>query len=80
MAGGLLFGSRISSADVVLTVLCSRLTMAGELTLLQRPDLQGWWQRMQQRPAFCQADLWTRFQRRRFVQALLAARHTPINP
>jgi glutathione S-transferase len=80
VAGGLLFGSRISSADVVLAVLCSRLTMAGELTLLQRPDLQGWWQRMQQRPAFCQADLWTRFQRRRFVQALLAARHTPINP
>ena len=80
VAGGWLFGSRISSADVVVAVLCSRLAMAGELPLLQRPDLQGWWQRVQQRPAFSQADLWTRFQRRRFLQALLEARRTPINP
>ena len=80
VAGGWLFGSRISSADVVVATLCARLSMAGELSLLQRPDLQAWWQRYQQRPAFDQAELWTRFQRRRFVQALLEARHTPINP
>lgn len=76
VASGWLFGARISSADVVVAVLCSRLAMAGELALLSRPDLQSWWQRYQQRPAFAAADLWTRFQRRRFVQSLLEARHT----
>ena len=78
VAGGWLFGRRISSADVVLAALCSRLSMADELSLLERPDLQGWWQRYQQRPAVAAADLWTRFQRRRFLQAVLEARHTPI--
>jgi len=76
--GPWLFGSRISSADVVLAVLLARLAMAGELPLLERPDLQRWWQRYQGRPAVQSADLWTRFQRRRFVAALLQARRTPI--
>ncbi|WP_398329126.1 glutathione S-transferase family protein [Vulcanococcus sp.] len=76
VASGWLFGARISSADVVVAVLCSRLAMAGELALLSRPDLQSWWQRYEQRPAFEEADLWTRFQRRRFVRAVLEARHT----
>jgi glutathione S-transferase len=80
VAGGWLFGRQLSSADVVLAVLCARLEMAGEIALLSRPDLQGWWQRMQQRPAFPAADVWTRFQRRRFFKAVLEARHTPINP
>jgi len=80
VAGGWLFGRQLSSADVVLAVLCARLEMAGELALLSRPDLQGWWQRMQQRPAFAEADVWTRFQRRRFFKAVLEARHTPISP
>ena len=80
VAGGCLFGRSVSSADVVLAVLCARLEMAGEQALLSRRDLQGWWQRMQQRPAFVEADVWTRFQRRRFLQAVLEARHTPINP
>jgi glutathione S-transferase len=80
VAGGWLFGRQLSSADVVLAVLCARLEMAGEIALLSRPDLQGWWQRMQQRPAFAAADVWTRFQRRRFFKAVLEARHTPINP
>ena len=80
VAGGWLFGSRVSGADVVLAVLCSRLEFAGEQALITRPDLQGWWQRYRQRPAVAEADLWSRFQRRRFLQAVLAARHTPINP
>ena len=75
---GWLFGECISRADVVVAVLCARLAMAGELELLQRPDLQQWWQRIQQRPAFVAADIWTRFQRRAFVAAVLQARHTPI--
>jgi glutathione S-transferase len=77
---GCLFGPRISSADVVLAVLCARLTMIGEGRLLQRADLGAWWQRMQQRPAFRAADVWSRFHRRRFLAAVLAARHTPIEP
>ena len=80
VGSGWLFGERISSADIVVAVLGSRLSMAGELSLLSRPDLQGWWQRYQQRPAFHAADLWTRFQRRRFLQAVIEARHTPFNP
>jgi glutathione S-transferase len=80
VASGWLFGGAISSADVVLAVLMSRLSMAGELSLLSRMDLQGWWQRFQQRPAFGQAELWTRFMRRRFLQAALEARHTSFNP
>ncbi len=80
VAGGWLFGRQVSSADVVLAVLCARLEMAGEIALLSRPDLQGWWQRLQQRPAFAAADVWTRFQRRRFFKEVLEARHTPINP
>ena len=78
VAGGCLFGSRISSADVVLAVLVSRLEMSGEQGLLSRPDLQQWWQRYQQRPCFVEADIWTRFKRREFVAALLQARRTPI--
>lgn len=61
-------------------MLCSRLEMAGEQALLARPDLQDWWKRYRQRPSVAAADLWTRFQRRRFLQAVLQARHTPINP
>jgi tetrachloro-p-hydroquinone reductive dehalogenase len=76
--GGWLFGERISSADVVLAVLVARLSMAGELALLSRSDLQQWWARYQQRPAFAAADIWTRFQRRRFLQGLLEARRTRL--
>jgi len=78
--GHWLFGERISSADVVVAVLCARLSMAAELALLQRADLQAWWQRVQQRSSFSEADVWTRFRKRRFIEAVLAARHTPITP
>jgi glutathione S-transferase len=76
--GAGLFGDRLSSADIVLAVLLGRLTMAGEFPLVERADLIAWWQRFQQRPGFLAADIWTRFQRRRFVGAILAARQTPI--
>ena len=79
-AGAGLFGDRLSSADIVVAVLLGRLTMADELALLERDDLRGWWQRFQQRPSFTAADIWTRFQRRRFLQSLLKARHTRIEP
>ena len=78
VAGSWLFGSRISSADVVLAVLVARLEMSGEQGLLSRQDLQQWWQRYQQRDSFVEADVWTRFKRREFVAALLQARSTPI--
>jgi glutathione S-transferase len=72
------FGDRLSSADIVLAVLLGRLAMVGETPLVERADLIAWWQRFQQRPGFLAADIWTRFQRRRFAGAILAARHTPI--
>ena len=74
-----LFGDRLSRADIVVAVLLGRLTMAGELDLLQRNDLLQWWARFQQRPTFQAADIWTRFQGRRFVGALLEARQTTIS-
>jgi glutathione S-transferase len=77
-AGPGLLGDRLCSADIVVAVLLARLSMAGELPLLERDDLRQWWQRFQARPGFEVADIWTRFQRRRFVQALIEARHTPL--
>lgn len=73
-----LFGPRISQADVVLAVLMARLSMADEAALVQREDLRQWWGRYQQRPSFKAAELWLGFRSRRFLQALLLARLTPI--
>jgi len=73
-----LFGPRISRADVVLAVLMARLSMVDEGGLVQRDDLRQWWSRYQQRPSFAGAEIWTRFRRRRFLQAVLSARWTPI--
>jgi hypothetical protein len=77
-AGAGLVGDRLCSADIVVAVLLARLSMAGELPLLEREDLRQWWQRFQARHGFQSADIWSRFQRRRFVQALIEARHTPL--
>jgi len=73
-----LFGARISRADVVLAVLIARLVMVEEWALVQRDDLRQWWIRYQRRPAFAAAEIWTRFRRGRFLQALLMAPRTPI--
>ncbi len=73
-----LFGPRISQADVVLAVLMARLFMLDEAALIQREDLRQWWSRYQQRPSFAESEIWSRFHRRRFLQALLLARLTPI--
>jgi tetrachloro-p-hydroquinone reductive dehalogenase len=73
-----LFGPRFSSADVVVAVLLARLAWIGEGNLVSRTDLQTWWAQVQRRPAFKQAEVWTRFRRRRFVQAILQARLDPI--
>ena len=59
----LLFGSKPSSADVVTAILCARLQMIGEFDLVKAfPALPGWFERMQARPSFKNADIWTRFQ------------------
>ncbi|MCP9774295.1 glutathione S-transferase family protein [Cyanobium sp. WAJ14-Wanaka] len=72
-----LFGDRPSSADVVVAVLFARLEMIQELDLEARPDLQAWWLQFQQRKSFRQAEIWTRFRRRRFVQAIFVAKLGP---
>lgn len=59
----LLFGAQLSSADIVTAILCARLQMIGEFDLVKAaPDLLGWFTRMQARPSFKNADIWTRFQ------------------
>jgi len=76
--GAGLFGDRLSRADIVVAVLLARLSMTDELQLLERDDIRQWWQHFQTRPGFQSANIWTRFQKRSFVQAVIAARHTPL--
>ena len=65
----LLFGDRVSSADVVCGVLLGRLQMIGEDQLLEsQPLLKAWFARFQERPAFKKADIWTRFQPTRILR------------
>lgn len=73
-----LFGSSLSRADVVVAVLLARLEMIGETALQERADLSRWWAWLQQRPGFQRADVWTRFRRRRFAEAILQARLDPL--
>lgn len=59
----LLFGNKPSSADIVTAILCARLIMIGEFDLVKAfPALPAWFERMQARPSFKDADIWTRFQ------------------
>ncbi len=58
-----LFGDKISSADIVTTVLLGRLEMTGEYDLVKPfPELDQWFKRMQLRSAYKDADIWTTFQ------------------
>ena len=64
----LLFGAAPTAADIVVTVLLSRLQMIGEWSLTAaRPDVAAYFARMQARPAFAAADIWTRFQLHRIL-------------
>lgn len=55
----LLFGEKVSSADIVCAVLIARLAMIGEQALLKPvPELTDWFERFQSRPAFGSADIW----------------------
>jgi glutathione S-transferase len=58
----LLFGDKVSSADIVTAVFFGRLNMIGEYDLVSPyPLLMTWFERMQMRPAFKSADIWLRF-------------------
>lgn len=74
-----IFGDRFSSIDVVLAVLFARLTMINETSLIDRPDLQNWWGRVQLRSSLRVADLWMTMQRRRLLLTAWKARNTVIN-
>jgi len=63
----------------VLAVLFARLTMINETSLIDRPDLQNWWIKVQLRGSLCVADVWMRMQRRRLLLAAWKARNTVIN-
>lgn len=59
VAAPLLFGEKVSSADIVCAVLIARLAMIGEQALLKPvPELYAWFGRFQARPAFGLADIW----------------------
>jgi glutathione S-transferase len=58
-----LLGNKLSSADIVLCVLLGRLKMIGEYGLvLPFPELDAWFNEMQQRSAFKATDIWQKFQ------------------
>lgn len=57
-----LVGNKLSSADIVTVVLFGRLKMIHEYDLVQSPELIAWFKRMQARPAYKKADIWTYFQ------------------
>jgi glutathione S-transferase len=68
LADGFLLGDRIGEADIVTAVLLGRLRMISEWPLAKdRPDLARWFDRIAARPAFSQADIWTRLQLRRIL-------------
>ncbi|KTD37379.1 Tetrachloro-P-hydroquinone reductive dehalogenase [Legionella moravica] len=57
-----LLGEKISSVDILTVVLLGRLKMIGEYQLVESVDLMNWFKRMQSRPAYKEADIWTYFQ------------------
>jgi glutathione S-transferase len=63
----LLFGDKISSADIVAATLCTRLKMIGEYKLIKSSALTAWYERIRQRPAYKNADMWSYFQPWRIV-------------
>lgn len=59
LANPLLFGEKISSADIVTAILFSRLMMIGEERIFS--PFNEWFKTMQERPAFKRADIWVKF-------------------
>lgn len=67
-SNALLFGDKISSADIVTAILFGRLQMINEDDLISSsPSLFDWFNRIQTRNAFKQADIWTHFQPWRII-------------
>ena len=61
--GLFLLGDKPSSADIVTIVLLGRLQMIGEYNLVPPSSpLDSWFERMQARAAYKEADIWTHFQ------------------
>lgn len=58
----LLFGDKISSADIVTAILFARLHMIGEESLInESPALVTYFEKIKNRPAFLQSDIWLKF-------------------
>lgn len=57
-----LFGEKLSSADIVTCILFARLKLIDEYALIEAfPPLHAWFEQMQNRAAFKQADIWMSF-------------------
>lgn len=63
--------SRYSLADVAWTVTVARAVMRGEAPLVERPNLEAWYERMCQRPSFRSAEIWERFAPWKLVPVLV---------
>ncbi len=64
-------GDTYTLADVVWTVTVARQQLLGSDPFPNRPALQAWFARMQGRPSYKQADVWTRFKPEVMLPVLL---------
>ena len=66
--GLFLFGDKMSSADILTVILLARLKMIGEYNLVPSSSpLATWFERMQSRTFYKEADIWTHFQLWRII-------------
>jgi tetrachloro-p-hydroquinone reductive dehalogenase len=68
-----LAGDSYSLADVIWTVVLTRIELSKQLSLVEvRPNVLGYYRRMQARPSYESADLWPRF---KFLRSVPMAVH-----
>ncbi len=66
-------GDQYTLADIVWTVFISRLFMLKmDNLILERKALALYWQRMQNRPSFAQAAIWTKMKPKMILKVLLS--------
>ena len=71
-------GDTYTAADLVWTVTVARQVMLGCDPFEGRPAMQAWFSRMQARPSYAQADVWTRFKPEVMLPVLLSKFKWPL--
>ena len=71
-------GAAYTAADLVWTVTVARQVMLGCEPFAGRPALAAWFTRMQARPSYDKADIWTRFKPEVMIPVLLSKFRWPL--